>query len=971
MAHTDIGPLSRRDFVKMGAIVAASAAVQTGAMPLVAKADQTADQPEVKRIRSGCRSCGKMECGVWVTVENGRVTRIEGDNSSFASRGNCCTKSQAAIQMTYHPDRLRYPMKRTSPRGENPGWERITWQEAWETTAKKTSELIEKYGQSTLMKTQGTSRIWAGSDALVKFIGTSEAMQFGAGQICKGPRMFVNSMTDFFGSYWKATPDTEKGVVNNVYVQWGTACEWSNYDTSSRVIVDTAQWADTHILIDPRLAPLGKEADIWLPLRPGTDGALALCWTKLVIDNELYDDLFVKRWTNAPFLVCEDVEPTGTDLWDEHMDKTDIRTILLKESDLVEGGSMNRYMVWDNLSNALIWFDAETCEWQDEGVVYSTTGQEICGGWLPDPTEFNPARDPALYGEFTVTLKDGKEVKVRPVWEYYYERCADYTPEMTAEITGLDPEAIEKACLTWATRKNPSMPNGSIHYQLATDHQGYCHQTIRTLDLLNDIVGSLDMPGCGRGITRGKVKVLPSPSAKNPNTRKYRNNYESYAYHPDAEKFPLNRWYHQWTDAASLVDTMISGDPFPVKCGVSLTGDFMNQSDSNRNWEALKQLEFYVVGDLWHVPQSDLADILMPSAMWLELDFPRISQGPAGGQGATCKCIEPPGEALPDLMNGLGFSKVMGIPFNPTDDEAMQYDYGYFLDSLVKPMGMSWQEYSDTFQKDGWWDVKKVNPEEWGTFRRWETGALHWKGGFGVQPAIDKLPGFYTPTRKVEVWSTITESILAKHFDADIVRKFVLPDYEEPKKSPVSSPELLDRYPFVMTTGSRNPTYFHSEHRQVPWCRELWTLPRVEINPYDAEKLGIENGDWVWIETPTSKIRQIADLYYGIRPGTVNANHNWWYPELDQVGHGWELSNVNNLVDAHDQDPIQGTSSLRAYLCNIYKATPENSPFGNPVPCGEDGTEVITSPDDPRLAAWLPDYEAERGLGYAHLSNNQ
>ncbi|MBR3257513.1 MAG: molybdopterin dinucleotide-binding protein, partial [Eggerthellaceae bacterium] len=470
----------------------------------------------------------------------------------------------------------------------------------------------------------------------------------------------------------------------------------------------------------------------------------------------------------------------------------------------------------------------------------------------------------------------------------------------------------------------------------------------------------------GRGVTRGYAKVTFNPNWSNTKAPKFRNNYEANGYHPDADKFPLNRWYNQWTDAATLVDTMLSDNPYPVKLGVSMTGNFMNQSNASRTWEALKQLDFYFVGDLWHVPQSDLADILVPSAMWLEMDFPRISQGPAGGQGATCKAIDPPGEALTDLMNSQGFAKVCGLPFNSVDKPYFD-DWDDYLSTLVKGGKMTWKQYKEEFQKNGWWDVKKVNPTGWGTYRRWEMGYLHWKGGFGVLPDRDKLPGFYTPTRKVEIWSTVTESILAKHFDKDRVYKFVLPDYEEPKKSPVSTPDPYEEYPFVITTGSRNPTYFHSEHRQVPWCRELWTVPRVEINPADAKKLGVKQGDWVWIETPNGKVRETVDLYYGIKPGVVNANHTWWYPELDQVGRGWELSNINNLVDAHDQDPIQGTSTLRAYLCKVYKATPENSPFGNPCPCGIDGQEIITSPKDERLKKWLPDYEYERAKGYASV----
>ena len=71
-----------------------------------------------------------MECGVWVTVENGRAVKIEGDESAPHTMGSCCNKSVSSLQACYHPDRLRYPMKRTNPKGEDPGWVRISWDEA-------------------------------------------------------------------------------------------------------------------------------------------------------------------------------------------------------------------------------------------------------------------------------------------------------------------------------------------------------------------------------------------------------------------------------------------------------------------------------------------------------------------------------------------------------------------------------------------------------------------------------------------------------------------------------------------------------------------------------------------------------------------------------------------------------------------------------------------------------------------------
>ena len=129
------------------------------------------------------------------------------------------------------------------------------------------------------------------------------------------------------------------------------------------------------------------------------------------------------------------------------------------------------------------------------------------------------------------------------------------------------------------------------------------------------------------------------------------------------------------------------------------------------------------------------------------------------------------------------------------------------------------------------------------------------------------------------------------------------------------------------------------------------------MNPADAERLGLEQGDWVWIENENGKIREVVDLYYGIAPGVVNLEHTWWYPEIEDVGHGWEHSACNQLVYKDYNDPFCGSNSLRCYDVHITKATAENSPFGNPVPCDSKGTPIIASADDERLKAWLPQYE--------------
>ncbi len=154
--------LTRRAFTKLAAVTGAAVAC-TAAAPNAALAEDAgaaARGDDVKRVRTCCRGCGKMECGVWVTVQNGRAVKVEGDQSSFQSSGNCCGKSQSSIQAAYHPDRIYHPMKRTNPKGEDPGWQRITWDEAMQTIGEKFQQIIDRYGGQSIFNMAGTSRQW-------------------------------------------------------------------------------------------------------------------------------------------------------------------------------------------------------------------------------------------------------------------------------------------------------------------------------------------------------------------------------------------------------------------------------------------------------------------------------------------------------------------------------------------------------------------------------------------------------------------------------------------------------------------------------------------------------------------------------------------------------------------------------------------------------------------------------------------
>ena len=243
--------MSRRSFVKTAAITAGAAAA-LDAQTTTAFAEST--YPEVIGndtvvVKTCCRGCGKMECGVKVVVQNGRAIRVEGDEGAWQSMGNCCTKSQSSIQAAYHPDRLHYPMKRTNPKGEEPGWVRISWDEALDTIVDNLREITAKYGGEAIACQVGTSRIWCmHSESILKnMLETPNNIE--AWQICKGPRHFAGTMVSGFGCSWMETIERPK-----VYVQWGGASEMSNYDDSCRTTVDVASRADVHISVDPRMA---------------------------------------------------------------------------------------------------------------------------------------------------------------------------------------------------------------------------------------------------------------------------------------------------------------------------------------------------------------------------------------------------------------------------------------------------------------------------------------------------------------------------------------------------------------------------------------------------------------------------------------------------------------------------------------------------------------------------------------------
>ena len=333
---------------------------------------------------------------------------------------------------------------------------------------------------------------------------------------------------------------------------------------------------------------------------------------------------------------------------------------------------------------------------------------------------------------------------------------------------------------------------------------------------------------------------------------------------------------------------VLTGKPYPIKAVLFHASNPLinHENPGGLVYEALKKLEFVSVMDHFMTPTAEMADIVLPACTTFERDDVRyidLYDGNGTGTFAAPKVIEPLWESKDDTEVFIELLKRVGL------------NYGFnsvreLMDEVVKPLGMSYAE----FVEKGWLDV----PQRW---KKYEQGLLR----------ADGKPGFNTPSGKVGVYSDELEKL---GLDP-------LPVHQEPPESPTSTPELWETYPLIGSTGPRSGAYFHSQYRQVPWLRHIHPEPIVTIHPQTAEKYGIGDGDWVWIESPRGRCKQRAHLSLGVDPRVVLGQHGWWFPEKPGPEHGMFDSNLNVLVSADPPfDPGFGSTPARGHLCKIYKA---------------------------------------------------
>jgi len=237
--------------------------------------------------RSYCGLC-HPRCGLLLEMEEGRAVRVKGDPDHPISRGRICSRGKLMIDHVYHPARLNYPIKRTGEKGEGL-WQRVPWDQALEEVAEKLSALKEQYGPETLAFTHGTKRTyhWDGR-RFYNLFGSPNIC--GANNVCMCPSQAVEFAT-YGGFTWGDLRQTQCLVL------WGHAPSQSNPILFYPAIVEAKKRGARLIVVDPRRIREAEMADMWLPIRPGTDVALMMGWLQIIIEGDLYDRDFVNNCT--------------------------------------------------------------------------------------------------------------------------------------------------------------------------------------------------------------------------------------------------------------------------------------------------------------------------------------------------------------------------------------------------------------------------------------------------------------------------------------------------------------------------------------------------------------------------------------------------------------------------------------------------------------------------------------------------
>lgn len=768
-------------------------------------------------VKSACKMC-LHGCGILVHVEDGVVTKIEGDPTNPDNLGKLCPKGNVGMLRLYDPRRVKAPMVRTNPEkgpGVDPGWKEISWDEAMDIVASKLRPIRESDPRKLLVASGDFQRIfnwaWPAAFGSPHFFST-------VGQYCGAAYHPVNGITD-----------TSFAVVNdyrycNYWLQVGSGDGFSSHlhlsGSAKRMADARVERGMKVVTVEPRMSPAAAKADEWVPIRPGTDRAFILgLMHSMVLEHGIYDREFLRERTNAPYLIG----PDGGYVLDAD----------------------GKAMVWDVATgSARAWDDPTNGE-------LALEGRHDVGG-----------------------------VSCAPGFQLFVDILRDHSPEAMEEICTVPAATMRRLAreLGEAARIGdtieldgktyPFRPAAVNYYRGAIAHKDGGIDAL-ALKMVNTLLGNIDVPGGHLGVPLDIRGFFCEPGehgmmAPNP-----------WILHPQVPfKFPsdsvqMMEWFPLGMDAGHIaVDAVVN----PEKYRLEFRPEVLLTYHSNPVWnmpahekvrQAVESFDYVISIDVVVNETTEYADLILPDHTYLESTVAFMCEPPAvRGLVLRQAAIEPLHDSrdatdiLVDIADRCGFldvwngflSMLLGLTRRP--ELVLEPDVKYTNDELMDRLCRA--SYDDEHGLE-WF-------KEHGHMVRLQEPTESYLPYDGL-----RIPFYY------EVIKT-TGDELRKQFEGT--------GYEWDTSDYLALPYWFDgpihgedpEYPLYGITFKTAETNF-AENLSIPVIAQIAAggaqTRGILLNPRTAVGLGIEDGDRIEVVSKHGRIEGDAALSEGLHPDAV------------------------------------------------------------------------------------------------------
>ncbi|MDR7539995.1 MAG: molybdopterin-dependent oxidoreductase [Armatimonadota bacterium] len=792
---------------------------------------------EDRWVATTCGLCYSV-CAIKAHVVDGVVVKIEGNPDSGTNRGRICARGQSGIMQLYDPARVNVPLKRTNPRkgiGVDPGWVEISWDEALDLVAERLRRLRADDPRKMILTGTVTAQdeLTLGRIFTAAF-GTPNSWNAGAGNHCGNAEHLLGAVMH---AAWAKQPDPNYCTY---LLNFGCAAGFGSYyavPAMAQRIAEARARGMRHVCIDPFLSPAAEKADEWIPIRPGTDGALAMAMLNLLLNEYgLYDREHLAWRTNAPYLVG----PDGRFIRDPRSRKP---------------------LVLDEADGEARPFDA------------------------PE------VRAPALEGSFEVL-----GARARPALELLRDQVRPWSPERAEQLTTVPAATIRRLAREFGEAARigstiqlegktlPYRPVAVMYFKGAQGHRAALPSSL-AIELLAEVVGASNVPG---GVLSMNARSLGSPEtglpAWTPATDEdgmllagaWANPFPPYPPREVrvGETADLRSLFPTCPGSSGLVTYALRhpqqfGVPYRVEVNLHLGANFvMTAVDPNAVVEAFKDM-FQVSFSLFLDESTELADVVLPVASylerlgstdWLASNTPvdewsyhlRQPVVPPAGQRRLAT------EVLLELVERLDMREEFYAVFNAV----WQLGEPYPLDPS---RAYTWEEIMDRVYRNRFGARYGL---DW--FR--EHGVLKWP------KKVEEV--YWLPFNKARVpiyqeWllrvgEQVKQALRELQLEADTSGFTALPNWA-PCRAHLDGHDGHD----LLAIYYKVPLQTFSGTYDNPWLAELSEINpfvyRAALNAETARRKGIADGDWIRITSATTgqSVRLRAAVTQGIHPEVV------------------------------------------------------------------------------------------------------